>query len=65
MNKYTLSKKRKGVSICGESLGGGFGIFNLAKTITPNIAFLISKNTNILEVKHMIMICFKYTLNFI
>jgi len=49
-----------------HDFGGGFTIFNIVKTIAPNIAFHMPKNTNILEVKYIIYsVKFEYKLNFI
>jgi len=48
-----------------HDVGGGFAIFDIVKTIAPNIAFHMPKNTNILEVKHIIYgVKFEYKLNF-
>lgn len=38
-------------SLCNNNSGGGFRIFNLAKTIAPNIALHIPRTTNIHEVR--------------
>jgi len=60
---YPLSKR---YSMCNDHVGEGFSIFDTVKTIALNIAFHIPKNTNILEVKHMIYgVNYKYKLNFI
>jgi len=49
-----------------HDVGGGFAIFDIVKTIAPNIAYHMPNNTNILEVKHIIYygVKFGYKLNF-
>jgi len=50
-----------------DHVEGDFSIFDIIKTIATNMAFHMPKNTNVLEVKHMIIygVKFKYKLNFI
>ncbi|CAH1714843.1 unnamed protein product [Aphis gossypii] len=48
---YSLSKFYSiKITMCNDhNVGGGFTIFHIVKTIAPNIAFHMPKNTNILE----------------
>ena len=61
---YSINKSYSLTSMCDDYFGGGFGIFDIVKTIAPNIAFHIPKTTNILEVRHM-MHGVQYNLSFI
>jgi len=49
---YAINKIYSLKSMCHSHFGGGFDIFKLAKTVAPNIAFHMPKNTDISEVKH-------------
>jgi len=51
---YSINKSYSLETMCKIHFGGGLNIFELAKTIVPNIAFHMLKNTNILEVKQII-----------
>jgi len=63
---YSLNKSYSIETMCNDNVGGGFSIFDIIKTIAPNIAFYMLKNTNILKVKYMIHgVKFKYKVNFI
>lgn len=64
---YSRSKCYSIKTMCNDHhVGGGFKIFDIVKTIAPNIAFHIPKNTNILEVKHIIYsVKFEYKLKFL
>ncbi|KAF0771905.1 Uncharacterized protein FWK35_00003162 [Aphis craccivora] len=47
---YSLNKCYSIKTMCNDHhVGGGFAIFDIVKTIAPNIAFHMPKNTNILE----------------
>ncbi|KAE9544669.1 hypothetical protein AGLY_000211 [Aphis glycines] len=46
---YTKTKCYTIKTMCSDHVGGGFKIFDIVKTIAPNIAFHLPKNTNILE----------------
>lgn len=52
---YSIDKSYSLTSMCNDHFGGGFGIFDIVKTIAPNIAFHMPKTTNILEVRHIII----------
>ncbi|XP_025202227.1 trimethylguanosine synthase-like [Melanaphis sacchari] len=47
--EYSKNKCYSIESMCSDKLGGGFSIFDIVKTIAPNIAFHMPKNTNIFE----------------
>jgi len=61
---YSIDKSYSLTSMCENYFRGGFGIFDIVKTIAPNIAFHMPKTTNILEVRHM-MYGVQYNLTFI
>ncbi|XP_026815322.1 uncharacterized protein LOC113555166 [Rhopalosiphum maidis] len=46
---YAINKIYSLKSMCQSHFGGGFDIFKLAKTVAPNIAFHIPKNSDISE----------------
>ncbi|XP_060836448.1 trimethylguanosine synthase-like [Rhopalosiphum padi] len=46
---YAINKVYSLKSMCHSHFGGGFDIFKLAKTVAPNIAFHMPKNTDISE----------------
>ncbi|XP_060836172.1 trimethylguanosine synthase-like [Rhopalosiphum padi] len=46
---YAVNKIYSLKSMCQSHFGGGFDIFKLAKTVAPNIAFHMPKNTDISE----------------
>ncbi|XP_060871610.1 trimethylguanosine synthase-like [Metopolophium dirhodum] len=46
---YSIDKSYSLTSMCENYFGGGFGIFDIVKTIAPNIAFHMPKTTNLLE----------------
>jgi len=50
--EYSIKKSYNIESMCKDHFGGGFGIFDIVKTIVPNIAFHMPKTTNILEVRY-------------
>lgn len=50
------------LSMCSNFYGGGFGIFDIVKTIAPNIAFHMPKTTNILEVSFSLIISIVFVL---
>ncbi|XP_022162132.1 trimethylguanosine synthase-like [Myzus persicae] len=46
---YSIDNSFSLKSMCANYFGGGFKIFDIVKTIAPNIAFHMPKTTNILE----------------
>ncbi|XP_026815318.1 uncharacterized protein LOC113555164 [Rhopalosiphum maidis] len=46
---YAINKIYSLKSMCQNHFGGGFDIFKLAKTVAPNIAFHVPKNTDLSE----------------
>ncbi|XP_025203450.1 uncharacterized protein LOC112600441 [Melanaphis sacchari] len=47
--EYSINKSYTIESMCPGDFGGGFNIFEIVKTIAPNIAFHMPKTTNIFE----------------
>jgi len=53
--RYSLGKLFSTETMCNDHVSRSFSIFDIVKTIAPKIAFHMPKNTNIFEVKHMIL----------
>ena len=47
-----LSKPRYNLHEMGRSMDG-FKVFSIAKSVTPNLAFFVPKNTNLQQLKYL------------